>query len=182
MLFLFIIAMVCVQRLIELWIAKRNEKWMLDKGAVEAGSSHYPFMIALHASFFLSLLVEVILFDRAISPSWQSLITLFLLTQAARIWCLLSLGRFWNTKILVLPRAEVVKKGPYKFIRHPNYLIVTMEILLLPLLFQAYFTAIVFSLLNVAMLSVRIPEEEKALMKVTNYNEIFLHAKKDSRI
>ena len=82
-----------------------------------------------------------------------------------RIWCLTSLGKFWNTKIIVLPVLDVVIKGPYKFIRHPNYLIVTIELLVLPLLFSAYFTAIVFSLLNVWMLSVRIPAEEKALKR-----------------
>ena len=90
-----------------------------------------------------------------------------------RIWCLTSLGKFWNTKIIILPGADVVIKGPYKFIRHPNYLIVTTELLVLPLLFSAYFTAIVFSILNIWMLSVRIPTEERALKEVTNYKEEF---------
>jgi len=174
MLISMIISLVCLQRLIELRVAKRNEKWMIKQGAFEVGASHYPYMIAMHISFFLVLLIEVFFLDRDLSPWWQPLTFLFLLTQAARFWCLLSLGRFWNTKIIVLPNAEVIQKGPYKFIRHPNYFIVTVEILILPLLFQAYFTAILFSLLNVAMLSVRIPSEERALASVTNYQETFL--------
>ena len=94
---------------------------------------------------------------------------------SARIWCLASLGKFWNTKIIILPGADVVRKGPYKWIRHPNYLIVTTELLVLPLLFGAYFTAIIFAFLNVWMLSVRIPAEEKALKEATNYRgEVFI--------
>jgi len=174
MLIIMIISIVCLQRLVELVVAKRNEKWMLNQGAFEVGASHYPYMIAMHVSFFLVLIIEVSFFDRGLSPWWQPLTFLFLLTQAARLWCLLSLGRFWNTKIIVLPDAEVIHKGPYKLIRHPNYFIVTLEILLLPLLFQAYFTAILFSLLNVAILSIRIPLEERALAATTNYRQVFI--------
>lgn len=174
MLFYIIIGFVIIQRLVELRIAKRNEKWIREKGAYEAGASHYPFMLALHIGFFLSLVLEVTVIDQPVSPLWMPLLFLFFMTQAARVWCLFSLGRFWNTKILILPGAQVVKKGPYNFIKHPNYLIVTIEILLLPLIFQAYFTAVVFTILNAAMLSVRIPVEEKALRRSTNYNKAFL--------
>ena len=93
--------------------------------------------------------------------------------QALRIWCIRSLGTFWNTKILILPDAQVVRKGPYVYMRHPNYAVVCLEILLLPLMFQAYFTAFCFTLLNITMLSVRIPIEEKALRDATNYNRVF---------
>lgn len=173
MLFLFIFAFVIIQRLVELSVAKRNEKWIKNQGAYEAGSSHYPVMIALHAGFFVSLLIEVLAADRPVSPVWVPLLILFVLTQIARIWCLSSLGRYWNTKILILPGAQVVRRGPYKYIKHPNYVIVTIEILLLPLLFQAYVTAVVFTFLNAAMLSVRIPAEERALKRSTNYSEAF---------
>lgn len=173
MFFILFVAIVILQRIIEVIIAKRNERKMLAAGAFEAGASHYPFMIALHVSFFLSLLTEVLLLNRTISPIFFLLFLAFLLVQGLRVWCLASLGAFWNTKIIILPGANVVKKGPYLFIRHPNYLVVSIEILLLPLMFQAYFTAICFTLLNFAMLAVRIPAEEKALLEATNYSEKF---------
>ncbi|HWK22435.1 MAG TPA: isoprenylcysteine carboxylmethyltransferase family protein [Ureibacillus sp.] len=173
MFILLFILIVILQRIIEVIIAKRNEKRMLAAGAYEAGASHYPYMIALHVSFFISLLTETFLFDRTISPIFLLLFPLFLLVQGLRVWCLASLGPFWNTKIIILPGANVVKKGPYNFIRHPNYLVVSIEILLLPLMFQAYFTAICFTLLNFAMLAVRIPTEEKALIEATNYSKEF---------
>ena len=173
MFFTLVIAVVIMQRFVELFVAKRNEKWMLRQGAFEVGARHYPLMVMMHAAFFLSLLLEVSIVDPGLSPFWTVLLALFLIAQIARVWCLTSLGKFWNTKILILPGANVVQKGPYKFMRHPNYVIVTTELLVLPLLFSAYFTAIVFSLLNVWMLSVRIPTEEKALKKATNYKERF---------
>lgn len=164
---------VITQRLVELIIARRNEIWMRSQGAFEAGAKHYPLMVLMHVAFFISLLVEVSVFERPLSPFWVALLTLFLIAQVGRIWCLTSLGKFWNTKIIILPDADVVRKGPYLFIRHPNYLIVTTELLVLPLLFSAYFTAITFSLLNIWMLSIRIPAEEKALKEATNYKEEF---------
>ena len=173
MLFPIVISIVILQRLIELFIAKRNEKWMRSQGAFEAGAAHYPVMVSMHIVFFISLLAEVFLFERALSPLWIIFLVIFIIAQAARIWCLTSLGKFWNTKIIILPGATVVQKGPYKWVRHPNYIIVATELLVLPLLFSAYLTAIVFSLLNVWMSSVRIPAEEKALKEATNYKETF---------
>lgn len=173
MFFTIIIAIVILQRLIELIVAKRNEKWMLSQGAFEAGARHYPLMVLMHIAFFISLLMEVIVFDRPLTKIWIALLVIFLLAQIARIWCLTSLGKFWNTKIIVLPGAKVIKKGPYKFIRHPNYVIVATELLVLPLLLGAYFTAVIFSLLNLWMLSVRIPVEEAALKRATNYTKEF---------
>jgi len=173
MLFSIVISIVALQRLIELFIARRNEKWMLGQGAFEAGAAHYPIMVSMHIAFFISLLLEVVVLGRTLSPFWMVLLGIFLLVQMARIWCLLSLGKFWNTKIIILPGAAVVRSGPYRWIRHPNYFIVTIELLVLPLLFGAYFTAVLFSLLNVWMLSVRIPAEEKALKDATNYRETF---------
>lgn len=173
MFFILFVSIVILQRIIEVIIAKRNEKKMLASGAYEVGASHYPIMITLHVSFFLSLITEVLLLQRTISPLFFWLFILFLLVQGLRVWCLASLGPFWNTKIIILPGANVVKKGPYQIFRHPNYLVVCIEILLLPLIFQAYITAICFTLLNFAMLAVRIPTEEKALMEATNYSKEF---------
>ena len=173
MVFSIVISIVILQRLVELIIAKRNEKWMRGQGAYEAGAAHYPVMVSMHIAFFIVLLAEVFLFERALSPVWILFLAIFLTAQAARIWCLTSLGKYWNTKIIILPGADVVRKGPYKWVRHPNYVIVATELLVLPILFSAYFTAIIFSLLNVWMMSVRIPTEEKALKEATNYSKKF---------
>lgn len=173
MLFAIVISIVILQRLVELVVAKRNEQWMRSQGAFEVGAAHYPIMVTMHIAFFISLLAEVILLDRSLSSIWIILLVIFLTAQVARIWCLTSLGKFWNTKIIILPGADVVQKGPYKWVRHPNYVIVTTELLVLPLMFGAYLTAIIFTLLNVWMLSVRIPAEEKALKDATNYREKF---------
>ncbi|MDW0110202.1 isoprenylcysteine carboxyl methyltransferase family protein [Sporosarcina aquimarina] len=173
MFFWIVLSVVILQRLAELIIAKNNEKRMLAQGAYEVGARHYPAIVLLHTAFFVSLLLEVVIRKPGLSPIWGILLTLFLLTQVLRVWCLASLGKYWNTKIIILPGADVVMKGPYKFIRHPNYFIVAMEILVLPMIFGAYFTAILFTLLNAWMMSVRIPQEERALKDATNYKEKF---------
>lgn len=175
MIFYIILSIVIIQRLLELVIAKRNEKNMRAQGAYEVGASHYPLMILLHVSFFISLLIEVNIFNLTPSPLFLLFLVMFLCVQGLRIWCLTSLGSFWNTKIIVLPGAHVVTKGPYKYLRHPNYLVVSMEIALLPLMFEAYFTAICFTILNAIMLSIRIPTEERALKEATNYEQYMQH-------
>lgn len=173
MMIVIIVSLIILQRFIELFIAKRNEKWMKDQGAFEAGASHYPFMVAMHVFFFIALISEVLFFQRQLSAIWPMWLAIFLAAQILRVWCLASLGKFWNTKIIVLPNAQVVRKGPYKWLRHPNYIIVATELLVLPLLFNAVITAVVFSLLNIWMMTVRIPAEEQALRKATNYTEEF---------
>ena len=173
MLFFILIFLVIAQRITEVFIAKRNEKKMRTRGAYEVGSSHYPYMVALHVSFFICLIAEVVVMNQRISPLFPLFFVIFLFVQALRIWCLTSLGTFWNTKIMILPGAHVVKTGPYLYMKHPNYVVVCIEIALLPLMFQAYFTAIFITLLNLSILSVRIPLEEKALMEATDYTEEF---------
>lgn len=170
MFFYLLIGFVIVQRLTELAIARRNERLMIAKGAVEFGANHYPFMVLLHSAFILTVIFEVSYFHRELSRIWLLLFIGFIFTQAMRVWALRSLGPYWNTKILVLPGANVVKKGPYQFIKHPNYVIVTIEIILIPLLFNAYTTAILFTILNIIILAVRIPAEEKALAEWTSYD------------
>lgn len=166
MLFAFLI----IQRLTELVIAKRNERWMKAHGAYEVGEKHYKRIVALHVLFLLSLLIEVQRFGSE-EPGWWPLpFAVFMMAQVIRFWALCSLGRFWNTKILVLPGANVVERGPYRFLRHPNYIIVATEILTIPLIFGAYVTAFLFTGLNILVLSVRIRQEEKALREVTNYS------------
>jgi methyltransferase len=159
---LFIIFLI-TQRLSELYIASRNEKWLRSQGAVEYGAAHYPFIVALHTLFVISLIVEYILRGGA-EPDIIFLI-LFILLLLFKFWALSSLGKYWNTKIFRVPGAGPVKKGPYKLFKHPNYFIVVFEIAIIPLVFHLYYTAVIFTLLNAIMLSVRIKVENKVWAK-----------------
>ncbi|WP_331710047.1 isoprenylcysteine carboxyl methyltransferase family protein [Fictibacillus phosphorivorans] len=164
-----------IQRLAEVRIAKSNEKKLREKGAVEAGKDHYKWMVFMHVSFFAVFFLEVYVLS-ATPPSWWLVpFVLFLIAQVIRVWAISSLGVYWNTKILLLPGATVVAKGPYRFMRHPNYTVVSLELLVIPLIFGAYYTAILFTLLNILMLRVRIPAEEKALMELTDYEKSHGH-------
>lgn len=159
-LFFFLLVL---QRLFELFLARQNEKWMKERGAVEFGQWHYLLIVAVHVLFFAFYFLEVVLGDKGLSPAWPFLLLLFFFAQLMRIWIISSLGKHWNTKIIVLPGSPLVKKGPYRFFKHPNYAVVAVEFIVIPLLFQAYVTAVLFSLLNLAVLAVRIPAEEEAL-------------------
>jgi methyltransferase len=169
MIFFLLISFIVLQRIVELVIAKRNERQLKNGGAIEFGTEHYPWIVLLHTGFFMSLIMEVVFLERPLSALWYIWLTLFALAQWGRVWVIRSLGKHWNTKIIVLPNAEVIAKGPYKYVRHPNYVIVATEIMVLSLLFNAFFTAILFSLLNAWMMKVRIPVEEQALKEHTEY-------------
>ncbi|UHA62598.1 hypothetical protein KDJ21_015040 [Metabacillus litoralis] len=173
MLFYLLFSLLIVQRLTELFIAKKNEKWMINRGGVEHGNEHYPFILSLHVLFLISLLLEVIIFQKELTELWVVLVPLLVITQLMRYWSVMSLGNYWNTKIIIVPNDIVVSKGPYQFIKHPNYVVVAVEILIIPLLFEAYITSLVFTMLNVVMMTIRIPAEEKALQTYTNYQEVF---------
>lgn len=173
MIFFSFFTFMVVQRLAELMLALRNERYMKKKGALEFGREHYKYIVLLHMFFLVSIAAEVTFFKKTPSPIWPVLLVLFIGTQLIRVWAIASLGVYWNTKILVLPDSKLVPKGPYKFMRHPNYIVVMMEFWLIPILFQAYITAIVCSLLNILVLSVRIREEERALQELTNYKQSF---------
>jgi methyltransferase len=175
MFFYFFFAFIIVERLGELLIAKRNERWLKAKGAKEFGEKHYKYIVIVHILFLLSFWLEATLRGTMLSPLWPVILCLFFITQLLRLWTILSLGRFWNTKILVIPNAEAIAKGPYRWLRHPNYVIVALEFILIPTLFQAYWTAIIFSILNVIVLSIRISVEEQALLTMTNYKKEFHH-------
>jgi methyltransferase len=171
--FSYLFGFVLCQRMVELLIAKKNETWMKRQGAIEFGTIHYRFMVLIHMLFLICFVLEVLVFKHGLSPIWPVLLTGFVLTQVLRIWVIGSLGRYWNTKIIVLPNAAVVRKGPYRYIKHPNYLVVSIEIVVIPLLYNAYYTALLFTVLNLIMLAVRIPKEEQALGSVTEYNGAF---------
>jgi methyltransferase len=167
--FLLLIGFIVMQRIFELRLAQRNEKWMKKRGAIEFGEKHYRYMVIMHLLFFIFLCGEKIFINLRLSPLWGFLFILFLCAQLFRIWVITSLGRFWNTKIIVLRNANVVRKGPYRFIKHPNYFVVAVELAVVPLMFNAYYTASLFTLLNIIMMMIRIPEEEKALRELTEY-------------
>ena len=161
MAFIFFISFVILTRVGELLHSRRNEIWLLQQGAVEYGRKHYPFIVALHALFLISLVVE---YSTVQNGSFNAvLLVLYFMLLAFKIWVIGSLGKFWNTKIYHVTGFPLVKKGPYKYFKHPNYVIVITEIAIIPLVFNLYFTAIVFTILNSIMLFVRIKEENKAL-------------------
>lgn len=157
------VALVAFQRLFELVLARRNERRARARGAVERGQRHYLLIVALHTLWLVSTLVEGLLRGPDIPAFWPVPLALFLLVQPLRYWAIFSLGDRWNTKILVLPGEKPVGRGPYRYLDHPNYVVVVVEILTLPLIFGAWITALVFTVLNAAILSVRIREENRAL-------------------
>jgi methyltransferase len=161
------VVLVAVQRLFELVLARRNERKVRARGAVEWGQGHYPFIVALHALWLVSTLVEGLLRGPNFPAYWPVPLAMFLLVQPLRYWTIFSLGESWNTRILVVPGAKAVGRGPYRYLKHPNYVVVLVEILAFPLIFGAWITALVFTVLNAAVLSVRIREENRALAELT---------------
>lgn len=153
-----ILLFVTAQRLFELWLSNRNTRRLLSKGAVEAGRSHYPLLVAVHVAWLAALWW----WAPGRSINW-ALIIVFGLLQLARLWVIATLGTRWTTRIIVLPGAPLVRAGPYRLVDHPNYLIVALEIAVLPLAFGLTGVALVFSILNAAILTVRIRAENKAL-------------------
>ena len=165
--FWIVFGFVVLQRLFEVMYAKSNERRMKQQGAIEAGASHYKWIVLLHILFFISLLMEVWFTETDRGRVWLFFLIVFIAAQILRVWALSSLGQFWNTKILVLPGAEKVKKGPYRWIPHPNYVVVALEIASLPLIFGAWRTALLFTIANaLLLLLVRIPAEEQALQQL----------------
>ena len=160
------VALVGLQRLLELGLSRRNERILRARGAVERGREHYPLIVAMHSLWLLSTLVEGALRGPDLPAYWPVPLALFLLVQPLRYWAIFSLGENWNTRILVVPGAELVRRGPYRYFKHPNYVVVVVEILTFPLIFGAWITALVFSVLNAILLSVRIREENRALAEL----------------
>ncbi|KQM13066.1 isoprenylcysteine carboxyl methyltransferase family protein [Novosphingobium sp. Leaf2] len=153
-----IMAFVTAQRLAELVIDRRNTARLLADGAWEAGARHYPVMVAMHATWLAALWFTV--GDRPVN---LPLLAVFAVLQLLRVWVLATLGPRWTTRIIVTRSLPLVKKGPFKFLRHPNYTVVTAEIAVLPLVFGLVWIAVLFTVLNAAMLYVRIGTENRAL-------------------
>ena len=154
-----VVVLVAVQRLGELLLAQRNTKRLLRQGGREVGAGHYPLFVALHGLWLL-LMFALVPATAAISAP---LLAFFVALQAVRAWIVLSLGPYWTTRIVTMPGAPLVRRGPYRYLRHPNYVVVTAEIAVLPLVFGAWEIALVFSILNAALLWHRIRIENAAL-------------------
>ena len=154
-----ILAVVAVQRLAEVVYAERNTRALRGRGAVEVGRGHYPLIVVLHAAW----LIAIVLWLPVNAMIYWPALALFILLQLGRTWVIATLGPYWTTRIITLPEAPLVRSGPFRFVRHPNYLVVTGEIAMLPLVFGEVHVAIVFTILNAAMLAWRIREEDAAL-------------------
>jgi methyltransferase len=154
-----ILALVAIQRLGELVLASRNTRALKARGAVEIGAAHYPALVALHAGWLAA--IAVFLPPSPVINSW--LLAAFCILQGLRVWVLTTLGPYWTTRIITLPGAPLVRRGPYRYVRHPNYLVVVGEIAVLPLVFGEVRVAAAFSLLNAAMLTWRIRQEDAGL-------------------
>jgi methyltransferase len=155
-----ILGLVTLERLVELWIANRNTGRLLALGAREHAPRHYPLIVALHVLWLASL--WWLAPPRPIDGFWLGL---FVLIEIGRLWVLATLGRHWTTRIIVLPGAPLVRRGPYRWLNHPNYVVVIGEIAVLPLVFGLWKVALVFSVLNAILLSVRIRAENRALAR-----------------
>ena len=154
-----VLTAVAAQRLWELWLADRNTKRLLADGAVEVGAAHYPLFVLLHASWLAAI---------AIVTPWTMVpnlwwLGLYAVLQLGRLWVISTLGRFWTTRIITLPAAPLVRRGPYRFIRHPNYVVASLEIAVLPLAFGQVWIALAWSLANALLVAWRIRIEDRAL-------------------
>jgi methyltransferase len=161
MIFIFFISFLIIQRLSELYVSSKNEKWLLRNGAIEYGKEHYPYIVLLHTLFIISLIAEYIW--RADAGANYFFIVLFFVLIIIKVVVISTLGNYWNTKIYKVPGTRPVAAGIYKYIKHPNYIIVICEIAIIPLAFHLYYTAVAFTILNAIMLTVRIKKENEVL-------------------
>jgi methyltransferase len=176
-LYTVLVGLAAAERLFELRIAGRNRQRLLDQGAVEVGAGHYPWMVLLHTAWLVACPLEVWLLGRPFLPVLAAVsLAGFLGSMALRYWVIATLGGRdgrWTTRILVLPGSAPIAAGPYRFVRHPNYLAVIVEIASLPLIHTAWWTAVTFSLANALLLRVRIRAEERALTELSSYGAVF---------
>jgi methyltransferase len=163
MYYLLILA-VGIERVVELVVSTRNAQWSFAQGAKEFGRSHYPVMVAIHTALLVGCVVEPWALHRPFIPwlGWPMLVVATL-SQGLRWWCITTLGRRWNTRVIVLPQAPLVREGPYRWLHHPNYVAVVAEGFALPLVHTAWLTAVIFTLANAMLLRVRLQVENSAL-------------------
>jgi methyltransferase len=166
-LFTVLVLAVGVERLVELALSKRHAAWAFSRGGEEFGRGHFPAMVVLHTTLLVGALAEVWILERPFLPvlGWVAL-AVVTATQTLRWWCIATLGRQWNTRVIVVPGLPLVSRGPYRLLRHPNYVAVVFEGVALPLVHSAWATAAAFTVLNAALLARRIQVEEQALATV----------------
>lgn len=162
--FTVLVALVGLERVAELVVSTRNARWSMERGSVEHGLGHFPFMVVLHTALLVGALAEAWIRQPQVPSllAW-SMLALVVASQALRWWCIATLGRRWNTRVIVVPGMPPVRSGPYRFLSHPNYVAVVVEGVALPLVHAAWITAVVFTVLNAALLAVRIRVEDAAL-------------------
>ncbi len=162
--FTVLVALVGLERLAELVVSKRNAAWSFERGGREHGRGHYPVMVDLHTGFLAAMLVEAWVRRPEVAPAlaW-TMLALVVAAQALRWWCIATLGPQWNTRVIVVPGLSPVRRGPYRFLSHPNYVAVVVEGIALPLVHEAWLTALAFTVANAALLAVRIRVENAAL-------------------
>ena len=163
-----VLAATAAERVAELVLSARHARWAFARGGVERGRGHFPAMVALHTALLVAPVVEVVTADRPFLPwlGWPALVAV-VAAQALRWWCIATLGRQWNTRVIVVPGASLVARGPYARFAHPNYVAVVVEGVALPLVHTAWVTALAFTLLNAVLLrGFRIPAEERALAEL----------------
>lgn len=169
-----VVALMAGARLVELAISHRNQRWLEARGAIEVGGGHYPWMVAQHGLFLVSCLAEVWWLNRPLyRPLAISMILALALSMALRYWVIATLGHRWTTRVLCLPGEPVITTGPFRYLRHPNYLAVVIEVLALPMVHTAWMTALVFSLANARLLSHRVREEEEGLRRHNDFDARF---------
>jgi methyltransferase len=166
--YVVLVLMVAVERVVELIVSKRHERWSLRLGGVETGASHYPWMVALHTGLLVGCLLEVGVFDRPFIPwlGW-TMVVVVIAAQALRWWCIATLGRQWCTRVIVVPGMRRVDRGPYRWFTHPNYVAVAAEGIALPLVHTGWITALTFTVLNAWVIRVRLVDENAALRALT---------------
>ncbi|GEL76197.1 isoprenylcysteine carboxyl methyltransferase family protein [Tenuibacillus multivorans] len=163
MIYLALIIYLIALRIIELFVAHSNEKYQKEHGAFEVQDPYYRHIVMTHTLFFVVLIAE-----SYVVHQWEQRLPIFifgvfLLLQIFRFWCLISLGRYWNTKVIVQPNSNLIVKGPYRWIKHPNYIVVGLEFLVIPIMFKAYMTGVIFFSLHLWLMNKRIPLENSAL-------------------
>jgi methyltransferase len=155
----WVMSLVIIQRIAELALARRNTRRLLARGGREVGAGHYPLMVSMHAAWLAAIIFTTPI---DVAPDWR-LLGAYLVLQGLRLWVIASLGEYWTTRIITVDGAPLVRTGPFRFLRHPNYLIVTAEIAILPLAFHNLWVAVIFTVLNQLMVRHRIRVEQAAL-------------------
>lgn len=165
--YLVLLLAVGLERIAEMVLAQRNLSWSRARGGIELGAGHYPVMVALHLALLVGCALEVLVLHRPFIPAlgW-SMLALVAAAQGLRWWCIATLGRQWNTRVVVIPGAARITGGPYRWLSHPNYVAVILEGLALPLVHTAWLTALAFTTLNAVLLSTRVAVENSALERL----------------